>query len=816
MALPGKLTIGYVHEDNPVKFYFRFRPLVSLSEAGFEPTDESISAQYPEDGFIRIVPDKNEISQFKTRMRQLGRYCLLDLRRHPNENDKIRPNKNYVPDGAERNAFIVYSDMIGALSCEMAVEVLDATGVFDGDVITLRASAPGTRFVALRREDRLSGPWAWTETPDIPGCISLSIAPGFTRADVALEEARTVDVETSEGIFSLMYNPAILGLTEPVPEVEKPAPREKALPEAQPAPPIAAPQPAAPHPTPAAAPAQPDQPAPQPATQTQPSAPAAHQEAPAPQPAAQPEEAAARAWITRDESYPRAVSRRMREPLDMQTGINPRRGRSLNEVVDEQWRRSRCDQLGHPVPPEASSVPVMSPIDRALEALREAWALPAARESLLKALDGDEAIGSAIRERYEVPPAQLADEAAERLEAARLQLITEIDALRLKRQEMRQALMQELRDARREEFNRYEQQNEALRREVEKNEEAAAAARKAAEAAEKLLEETSEKLEEKLLDSMAASHARELLLRMTDGHRRPVGHPEVYAPTAGELISDLRVQMDAAGYPLSNDETVNLVASMVVGGTIIISGAPGIGKSGLARALVAALGLSGPASRFVQTRSAEDPALERLLESADDLTLSAVLIDDVNDLCGDVPCANIIALQERIYAKNAPVVVMLTAQDSPDGKPLSARLLGRAFLIRLSPTAADAPWKPRPRTTPQPGRSPSLASLKKIFAPGEIPGEVENRLNALRQGLADIGWTLDRHTLDQTWAYCAAVTRMMTCSPLEALDWALSQRALPAMLAAMDLPALRVLPSLLTGLPRCKKLMDEPLPLPPL
>ena len=93
---------------------------------------------------------------------------------------------------------------------------------------------------------------------------------------------------------------------------------------------------------------------------------------------------------------------------------------------------------------------------------------------------------------------------------------------------------------------------------------------------------------------------------------------------------------------------------------------------------------------------------------------------------------------------------------------------------------------------------------------------MENRLNAFRSALALLGWTLDRHTLDQTWSYCAGVSRMMTSTPLEVLDWALSQRALPAMLAAMDLPALRELPSLLTGLPRCLKLMDQPLPLPPL
>ncbi len=807
MSLPGKLTIGYIHEDNPVKSYFRFKPLLTLSDHLFLPVDEGTAAQYPEDGFIRIVPDKNEISQFKTRMRQLGRYCVLDLRRHPNENDKIRPNKNYAPDGTERNAHIVYSDVIGALVPDMAAEVLDAGGVFDGESITLRCALPGTRYVAVRREDHLSGPWIWAETPEIPGCITLSIAPGYARADVPLEDARLIEIDSADGVSTLLYNPHILGVAV--------GPREPAAP--------AVPESAPFHFIPPQAPVAPVAPA-APAAPVAPAAPAAPIMVPEPQstgpdvpppPDRAQEPPTDRTWISRDE-YPRAVSRRIREPMDMQTGINPRRGRSLNEVVDEQWRRSRSEQLGHPVPPEATTFPVESPLDRAVDALREAWALPGARAGLLDALTKDDAVREALREQLGASPASVADEAAERLEAARLQLITEIDALRLKRQEMRQALMQELRDGRRDEFSRYEQQSEALRREVEKNEAAAAAARKAAEAAEKLLAETSDRLEEKLLDSMAASHARELLLRMSDAHRRPAGHPEVYAPSAGELISDLRVQMDAAGYPLTNDEAVNLLAAMTVGGTLILSGAPGTGKSGLARALAASLGLDAASSRFVQTRSAEDPAIDRLLENSDGLTLSAALIDDVNDCDGNVPCAHIIGLQERIYAQSAPVVLMMTAQDAPDGKPLSARLLGRAFLIRLNPTGADAPWKPRERVAPQPGRSPSLSALRNIFTPGEIPGEVENRLSALRAGLAQLGWTLDRHTLDQTWSFTAAVIHMMTASPLEALDWALSQRALPAMLAAMDLPALRALPGLLTGLPRCKDLMDQPLPLPPL
>ena len=58
--LPGKLCIGILEEDNPFKSYFRFKPLLLAQENGFEAVDST--AAYPEDGCIRIVPDKNESS----------------------------------------------------------------------------------------------------------------------------------------------------------------------------------------------------------------------------------------------------------------------------------------------------------------------------------------------------------------------------------------------------------------------------------------------------------------------------------------------------------------------------------------------------------------------------------------------------------------------------------------------------------------------------------------------------------------------------------------------------------------------------------
>ena len=34
MVLPGNLTLGYLQEDNPQKYYFRVRPLLVKEENG--------------------------------------------------------------------------------------------------------------------------------------------------------------------------------------------------------------------------------------------------------------------------------------------------------------------------------------------------------------------------------------------------------------------------------------------------------------------------------------------------------------------------------------------------------------------------------------------------------------------------------------------------------------------------------------------------------------------------------------------------------------------------------------------------------------
>ena len=81
MSLPGKLCIGILEEDNPQKSYFRFKPLLVEDAGRYIPYDHPDA--YPQEGSIRIVPDKNESYHFKTRMRGLGLFCVVDLRAHP-------------------------------------------------------------------------------------------------------------------------------------------------------------------------------------------------------------------------------------------------------------------------------------------------------------------------------------------------------------------------------------------------------------------------------------------------------------------------------------------------------------------------------------------------------------------------------------------------------------------------------------------------------------------------------------------------------------------------------------------------------------
>ena len=80
MPLPGKFCVGILEEDNPLKSYFRFKPLLVEQDGRYVPFGEYEA--YPKDGCLRIVPDKNESARFKARMRDV---TGLDLDNPPQD-----------------------------------------------------------------------------------------------------------------------------------------------------------------------------------------------------------------------------------------------------------------------------------------------------------------------------------------------------------------------------------------------------------------------------------------------------------------------------------------------------------------------------------------------------------------------------------------------------------------------------------------------------------------------------------------------------------------------------------------------------------
>ena len=188
MTLPGKLCVGILEEDNPLKSYFRFKPMLVSEEGGYRPF--SAGEAFPEEGCLRIVPDKNESGHFKARMRRIGRYAMLDLRAHAGENDKIRPNKNYHADPAENNAYIVYSDVVVEPPSGALFEIVDRAVPEDSTHMALTMPLPGTQRVLFRGEEGVS-PVLWRVAPmeDVEGAVELSREEACVRPGAGAEFA---------------------------------------------------------------------------------------------------------------------------------------------------------------------------------------------------------------------------------------------------------------------------------------------------------------------------------------------------------------------------------------------------------------------------------------------------------------------------------------------------------------------------------------------------------------------------------------------------------------------------------------------------
>ena len=360
MNLDQELVFAYLEEDNVQRAYFRVRPLITCQG---DIREEAVRL-WPDEGCLRIVPDRAEQHTFKDRMRALGHYCAVDLRGIPTDAGKIRTNKNYRPDRGEVNQFILYSDTVKPLPEHTFFEVLSGTA----EEAAALAEKAVTPLFYLRVEDTLLGP-----------VQKRNPAPPQPAGEAA---GTLVPVESPDGIQRLM-------LCMPSPEpTAAPVPAPKAS--------VPAPKPAAPAaPAPQAAPAAEEAPLPrghklnildegksfdetlqgldQPLSKGANllRTPEAPQSRPAPAPSA-----------------PLSGTPLYRAPL--KTSV-PQPKNKLQEVVSSQWRVARYEPPADSLPAGTTMRHVVNPVETACQSLRAAWEVPEAQTQLtdfILSLDG--------------------------------------------------------------------------------------------------------------------------------------------------------------------------------------------------------------------------------------------------------------------------------------------------------------------------------------------------------------------------------------------------------------------------------------------
>lgn len=141
----GTITLAYVEEDNRQRVIFRVIPLCTREGGVFHGGAED----FPDEGSLRIVPDKREQSTFKEHMREIGGLCAIQLSSEGKELMKVRQNRNYAPEQGERNQLAIYSDVICEFTEDGCFEVVEA-GEDAADAMTAK--------VLLHKDKMLYGP----------------------------------------------------------------------------------------------------------------------------------------------------------------------------------------------------------------------------------------------------------------------------------------------------------------------------------------------------------------------------------------------------------------------------------------------------------------------------------------------------------------------------------------------------------------------------------------------------------------------------------------------------------------------------------
>lgn len=385
MNLERELVFCYIEEDNIQRAYFRVRPLMTISG----DVQEEAQRLWPDDGCLRIVPDRNEQHTFKDRMRTLGGYCVMNLLGIPADANKIRTNKNYKPDKGEKNQFILYSDTVQSLPEHTFFEVIEAKA----DDFASAAEKAVTPLFYIREDDTLYGPVRKAEP---------------AKPETAQEAAGVLYPLTcpdgSERVLLCIENK--IAATEEAKPAEQPAAKEEALPIGKPLQIL-------------------DQnknfeetlqSLDQPLSK---GANLLHQDA--------------------EKSIEAAAPKAPEKPLSgtplfhasMRTSV-PQPKNKLQEVVSAQWRVARNEPPTAPLPAGAKMHQVENPVEVACERMRAAWQVPEAQNQLIDFLLSLDGMRAKLEPRLtalpeNTPLQKVLQSRLEDLEAERLSVLLQLD-----------------------------------------------------------------------------------------------------------------------------------------------------------------------------------------------------------------------------------------------------------------------------------------------------------------------------------------------------------------------------------------------------
>lgn len=389
MNLERDLVFCFIEEDNIQRAHFRVRPLMTIHGN----VQEEAQRLWPDEGCLRIVPDRNEQHTFKERMRTLGGYCVMNLQGISADVNKIRTNKNYRPEKGESNQFILYSDTVQPVPEHTFFQVLEGAAA-DFSALAEKSITP---LFYIKQDDTLYGP--------------------VKKA----EPAQPDTAQAAEGVLYPLTCPdgqeRVLLCIQPA----APAPKEEALPIGKPLQIL-------------------DQSKDFEETLSglnQPLSKGAnllHQaaETPAPVPPAS--------------DKPLAGTPLFR--ATMRTSV-PQPKNKLQEVVAAQWRVARNEPPTDPLPADTAMRQVENPVEIACTSLRTAWQVPEAQNQLidfLLSLDGMRAkLDTRLAEVAEGSMLQKALHARlQDMEAERLSLLLQLDKAKADLESFRRTVAEQL------------------------------------------------------------------------------------------------------------------------------------------------------------------------------------------------------------------------------------------------------------------------------------------------------------------------------------------------------------------------------------